>query len=124
MVPWIDQRRRQDGKGGFASNRMKNLRLRGEPSDTANAFQVRCRRLFQDGITVVRVAAVLWFAGLFTELINHLWKSHFIRFAHSHVDNLGVWMSRHSSTFGPLNLLELVDRRRFPVQTSADPFRK
>ena len=73
---------------------------------------------------VIGVTAVGRFLGLLVEFGDDLRKSHFVRLADAHVDDLGAGVGLKHGIFGALDLFKLVDGRVFSVVDAADSFRE
>ncbi len=70
--------------------------------------------------TVVGIDTVLRFFRLLLQGFHHLRESHFVRFAHSHVDELHIGMSGHRRFFCTFDFFKFIDRCIFSKSCPAD----
>jgi hypothetical protein len=118
-VARIDQRGGQDGKRRLAADGVDDLRLRVH-RHAAHLAQVFGRRLLQDGVAIVRIAAVLRLARLGVERLDDARIGHRVRLAHAQVKQLRLRMRLDRRALGPLDLLELIDGRVLAIPRPAD----
>ena len=93
VVAGIDEGSGQDGEGGLASDGVQDFGFRIDVGNAANFFEIFCSGVFESLTAVVGVSSIFRFAGFFGQDLNGAGRSHFVRLAHSHVDDFDFGMS-------------------------------
>src|SRR5262245_29706398 len=100
---------------------MEHFRVGVDTRDAAHAVKIARRSLLKHSISIIGVAAIFRLERFSVQLRDDFRKSHFIRLAHSHVDDFGAWVRGEGGTFGPFDLLKLINRSGLAVVPPTDP---
>ena len=92
VVAGIDEGGGQDGEGGFASDGVQDFGFWIDVGNIADFFEIFCGGVFERLAAVVGVSSIVGFAGFFGQHLDGAGRSHFVRLAHSHVNDFGFGM--------------------------------
>src|SRR5262249_24293883 len=117
-----DQSRGKDRESGFAADGMDHLGFGVDSTHAANLLEITRGSLLEDCVAVVGVAAIFGFESFVVQLSDDFGKSHFIRLADAHIDDLRAGIGSEGGPFGPFDLLEFIDGGGFAVLLSTNAF--
>ena len=124
VVAGGDEGGRQNGERRLAANGVEHFRVGVDAADAADVVEEPGGGFLERLATIIGVTAVGRFLCLLVEFGDDLRKSHFVRLADAHVDDLGAGVGLKHGIFGALDLFKLVDGCVFSVVDAADSFRE
>jgi len=123
-VAGVDEGGRQNGERRLAADGVEHFCVGVDAADAADVVEEPGGGFLERLAAVIGVTAVGRVLGLLVEFGDDLRKSHFVRLADAHVDDLGAGVGLKHGIFGAFDLFKLVDGRVFSVVDAADSFRE